>query len=160
MMAEGTKRRRGKLEIAEAKRAEAARKEEVDRKMAAFDKMQAEIAQLKRQTADMQKAENAINGLHEVGLIRRDADGSFSAVESYDEHRRILQMRIDEQNMVNQAAMEQEMQFNVENDPGRMAAGNQLEPIENQEQAMEDVEVSDAASVIEKRKPGRPRKNH
>ena len=47
-----------------------------------------------------------------------------------------------------------------ENDPDRAAISSQLELIQEEEQQMEGVENSDTTSVIQKRKVGRPKKNH
>ena len=49
-MKQGTLRRRSKLEIAEAKRNEAAQKIEVEQKLAQYEKMQLQLNQLQKQT--------------------------------------------------------------------------------------------------------------
>ena len=50
-MKQGTLRRRSKLEIAEAKRNEAAQKAEVEAKLAQYEKVQLQLSQLQKQTA-------------------------------------------------------------------------------------------------------------
>ena len=46
LMKQGSLRRRSKLEIAESKRLEAAKKVEIEEKLAAFDRMQAQLDSL------------------------------------------------------------------------------------------------------------------
>ena len=100
-------RRRGRAEIEHDKLAKIAREEEIDRKLRAFDQMEQDMALLKRQTADMKKAEAAINVLHEAGMIRTNQDGSFAPVSGFEEHQAILAQRQQEGEMMAQHAHEQ-----------------------------------------------------
>ena len=49
LMKQGTLRRRSKLEIAEAKRNEAAQKVQIEQKLAQYEKMQLQLNQLQKQ---------------------------------------------------------------------------------------------------------------
>jgi len=97
--------------------------------------------------------------LTNAALVRNDGQGNYQPVSSFEEHQEILQVRQQEAMIASQHEQRLGSEFQLSNDPSEMRASNQLELIQEAEQQMEGVELSDTTSVIEKRKPGRPRKN-
>ena len=94
-----------------------------------------------------------------AALVRSDGQGNYEPVNTFEEHQQILEVRQQEAMVSSQHDQRLGSEFQLSNDPSEMRASNQLELIQEAEQQMEGVELSDTTSVIEKRRPGRPRKN-
>ena len=58
------------MEISEAKRLEAVQKAEIEQKLAAFDRMQAQITSLQEQAAQTSQIQGMLQGLEASGLIK------------------------------------------------------------------------------------------
>ena len=69
---------------------------EIEAKLQQYGQMELRLTQLQQSQEDHQQAENAINMLGEMGLLKRDAQGNFERVESWEEHQQLLQERADE----------------------------------------------------------------
>ena len=92
-MKQGSLRRRSKLEITEAKRLEAARAAEVEKKLADFEKMQAQIQELRQQAAAVNQVQGLIENLTDAGLIKRIGETGYEGVDSYEEHQQLAAQR-------------------------------------------------------------------
>ena len=84
-MKQGSLRRRSKLEIAESKRLEAVKKVEIEEKLAAFDRMQAQLDSLQEQAAAANQVHGVIQHLVDGGLIKELAPGQYEGVGSFQE---------------------------------------------------------------------------
>ena len=93
LLKQGSLRRRGKLEIAEAKRNEAIQKAEIEQKLAAFDRMQAQIDSLQQQAAQTSQIQGMLQGLENSGLIKQTGVCQYEGVDSYEEQQQLLAQR-------------------------------------------------------------------
>ena len=95
------------MEIAEQKRNEAAREEEIQEKLSAFQHMQVQIQQLQEQAAKVQQVEGVLNHLTNAGLIKQVGAGEFEPVNTFEEHQQLTaQKQAESQQDTNEAQME------------------------------------------------------
>ena len=87
MLKKDSKRRRTKIEIAEAEAAALAKENEMNTKLARLDALEAELAQVQQQAQANQDAATLLQDLMRTGVVRQESDRSFVAQNQGGEQR-------------------------------------------------------------------------
>ena len=134
-MKAGAKRRRTKEEIRQEKLAEAHRITDIEQKVQQFERMQAELDELRAGRDQFANAEAAVQNLQANGMVRFLEGNQIQPVQSWEENQQLLQQMAEDQALAERIAQEnQQLQQNTPHRE-RRRAGNQLEAIEEWNQA-------------------------
>ena len=93
------KRRRTKEEIKLQKLEEEKKQQDIDAKLQRFNQLEQQVSAYAQKQSMMEQAQATLENLNASGLIRRDAQGHFEAVNSIDEQQQILQRRQEEEQL-------------------------------------------------------------
>lgn len=129
LMKDGAKRRRTKEEIKREKLAEEERLADINQKVQQFERMQAELDELRAGRDQYANAEAAVQNLQARGMVRFLDGNQIQPVQSWEESQQLLQQMADDQALAERLAQENQ-QLN-QNTPhrDRRRAGNMLEAI-------------------------------
>lgn len=127
MMKETAKRRRSKEEIKEQEQAEAAKKLEIETKMARFAEMELQMVRMQEQLMNQQGVLDQATSLYDQGLIKQQSNGSWMAVRSIEEQQRVLKQREDDAKKEKQLNQEVNLEPPPSIDASRQRPGQQLE---------------------------------
>lgn len=123
------KRRRTKLEIEEDKLREEAQKFEVELKLKKFAEMEQQVSKMQEQIQNHQILLNQASSLYDQGLLKQVEDGTWLAVDSFQEQQALLAQRQQEA----QKSKQHEQQVNVNPSPqidsSSQRDNQQLEPV-------------------------------
>ena len=123
-MKEGTKRRRTKEEIRQEKLAEAHRITDIEQKVQQFERMQAELDELRAGRDQFANAEAAVQNLQANGMVRFLEGNQIQPVQSWEENQQLLQQMAEDQALAERIAQEnQQLQQNTPHRE-RRRAGN------------------------------------
>ena len=106
-MKASSKRRRGKAEIKEQKRAEVQQQSEIVRKLQRIEELEQNVNAYKASADRVISLENNIQELIDNGLLRYDADGNCHGVHSWEEHQQLKQVK--EAEILSAATIQQQM---------------------------------------------------
>ena len=123
-MKAGAKRRRTKEEIRQEKLAEAHRITDIEQKVQQFERMQAELDELRAGRDQFANAEAAVQNLQANGMVRFLEGNQIQPVQSWEENQQLLQQMADDQALAERIAQEnQQLQQNTPHRE-RRRAGN------------------------------------
>ena len=86
LMKATARRRRGKAEIKEQQRTEDRKQKEIVKKLAQIEEMEQKMKEMKKKADQVAPLEQNFQQLIDAGLIRMDAHGNVTGVNSWDEH--------------------------------------------------------------------------
>ena len=95
----------------------------MEENVAQFKEMQDQINQLKADAMEQAKVKNTLVGLEQAGLLKGDGQGNYEAVESYEEHQQLMQIRQQEAMIASQHEQRLANEMQLGPDPERIPAG-------------------------------------